>query len=810
MGVWRQKKSYRGAKSAVSIWSNFIVIRNGTGPGLISCYLLFSVPSMMVTMNGSELLAEYRRCGSETAFSQLVRRYGNLVYSVSKRRVRDTPLAEEVTQSVFARLAQASPKLSSEGELVAWLHRTTIHVAIDVWRSETRRRARELKAAAMEPACSEDSALWEEIIPYLDEGLNQLASADRQAVLLRFFQQQSMREVGHAMGVSEDAAKMRVGRAVERLRVWLAAKGVHCTVVTLTSLMLSRGIEAAPAHLLAKLDSLKLLEAGGLTGTGTMPWLLRLLIMSKAKILTTVLMAVALGLGVAIHHATKPSQAAESSAVSEEASVPSETRSADSARRSARLGAALTRADNPAAIEDLKSELRAMLQRPQPARGGYPPQQLRELLAKFGNDALEAVPILLEALAVSDYETRVWAAGGLQVVIVHFRETPEQMETSRQAFALARPALAGILQSQAEPGLLRMIALQAFLPPIVYSNGAALNAISLYTGAREDLITTLSTPDKAGFRFTVVDQLTGYLAEFPQDLAPFVAALRPMLNDAQSGQRFLAAYALASWPGEKSPEVKGELLREMADRSKHSYRAASALGKLGPEALDTIPDLLAYAEATKNWGAGYANNALEAVCRIKPELRTEYAEIDQKLKQEEGAMIASQSLGKWVSTLDKAGDSDFVQALTGSLGAGPNAEHARESLLSSLETELARAPEDQRAALTKAIKFVRETPAEAEEEPVHARPLALGNLTLDARVLLVDGENADRSKIEEVLAEFDGRRLQTGSKPKVTAENYSALSQALWEIDPQFQGEWRKAILKNYPWLDRILPAESP
>jgi hypothetical protein len=283
-----------------------------------------------------------------------------------------------------------------------------------------------------------------------------------------------------------------------------------------------------------------------------------------------------------------------------------------------------------------------------------------------------------------------------------------------------------------------------------------------------------------------------------------------MLNDAQSGQRFLAAYALASWPGEKSPEVKGELLREIRDRSKHSYGAARALGKLGPEALDAIPDLLEYAEATKNWSAGYANSALEAVCRIKPELRTEYPEIDQELTREEGAMISPQSLGEWVSNLAKAGDSDFVQALTGSLGAGPNAEQARQSLLSSLETELARAPEAQRADLTKAVKLLRETPAQVEEEPVHARPLALGNLTLDARVLLVDGENANRAKIEQVLAEFDGRHLQSGDKPKVTAENYSELSKALREIDPHFQGEWRKTILKNYPWLDRILPSDAP
>src|SRR5688500_10809424 len=100
-------------------------------------------------MNGSKLLAEFRE-GSEGAFSDLVRQYTNLVYSVAKRRVGNDLLAQEVTQIVFIRLARALPELRRDAELVAWLHRTTVHVSIDLWRSETCRRAREEQALAMQ------------------------------------------------------------------------------------------------------------------------------------------------------------------------------------------------------------------------------------------------------------------------------------------------------------------------------------------------------------------------------------------------------------------------------------------------------------------------------------------------------------------------------------------------------------------------------------------------------------------------------------------------------------------------------------
>src|SRR5690242_6524464 len=136
-------------------------------------------------MNGIDLLSEFGEKRSETAFSELVLRYTNLVYSVARRRLNSQSLAQEVAQTVFLRLARSLPKLRSDAELAGWLHRTTVHVSIDLWRSEVRRHAREEQAAAMQLTSNENAF---EIAPGLDEALNDLSDADRQAILLRFYQ----------------------------------------------------------------------------------------------------------------------------------------------------------------------------------------------------------------------------------------------------------------------------------------------------------------------------------------------------------------------------------------------------------------------------------------------------------------------------------------------------------------------------------------------------------------------------------------------------------------------------------------------
>jgi RNA polymerase sigma factor (sigma-70 family) len=221
-------------------------------------------------MNACELLTAYRETGSEKAFGELLRQYTNFVYSVARRRLAEGRLAEDATQLVFSRIAKAPPCVGSDGEWVSWLHRTATHVAIDFWRSETRRRAREQQAALMQSNSGNDSHPWEELCPHLDQALDELADSDRQAVLLRFFEGRPMREIGQVFGVSEDAAKMRVSRAIDRLRDRLSLRGITSTVLVLGTLLPDRGVEAAPAHLIARLGGISLLPppAGGASGLG--------------------------------------------------------------------------------------------------------------------------------------------------------------------------------------------------------------------------------------------------------------------------------------------------------------------------------------------------------------------------------------------------------------------------------------------------------------------------------------------------------------------------------------------------------------
>src|SRR5882724_8962879 len=164
-----------------------------------------------------QLLARYTRGHAEDAFAEIVRRHLDLVHSAALRQVRSPQLAEEVAQSVFTDLAQNAKRLAPDTILTAWLYQVTRRTAIDVVRRESRRQLREQIATEMNAmnATAED---WTHIEPLLDEAMEALDATDRTAVLLRYFENRTFREVGETLGTSDDAAQKRVSRAVDRLR----------------------------------------------------------------------------------------------------------------------------------------------------------------------------------------------------------------------------------------------------------------------------------------------------------------------------------------------------------------------------------------------------------------------------------------------------------------------------------------------------------------------------------------------------------------------------------------------------------------
>jgi RNA polymerase sigma factor (sigma-70 family) len=167
-------------------------------------------------MNDQELLREYAQNGSEDAFAALVRKHIDLVHTAAKRMVVDPHLAQDVTQSVFLALAKSAPKLHGCAVLSGWLHRTTRNLAAMTVRGDVRRRVRENEVAFMNQDL-ETKAEWEDIAPQLDEALEQLSSIDRDALLLRYFQRQTAREIGQLLGISEEAAQKRLVRSLDQL-----------------------------------------------------------------------------------------------------------------------------------------------------------------------------------------------------------------------------------------------------------------------------------------------------------------------------------------------------------------------------------------------------------------------------------------------------------------------------------------------------------------------------------------------------------------------------------------------------------------
>ena len=210
----------------------------------------------MNPLTDQQLLTRYAGDRTETAFAELLRRHVDFVYSAAVRMVRDTHLAEDVTQGVFVALAQNARQLTDRPVLAGWLHRTTQNLAANAVRADVRRRVREQEAAAMNEIFATDTAAtWEHIGPQLDAALGELTEPDRDALLLRYFERKSAAEMAQLLGISDEAAQKRVNRAVERLRDSFAKHGVTVGASGLVAVISAHAVQAAPAGLLATISA---------------------------------------------------------------------------------------------------------------------------------------------------------------------------------------------------------------------------------------------------------------------------------------------------------------------------------------------------------------------------------------------------------------------------------------------------------------------------------------------------------------------------------------------------------------------------
>jgi len=221
----------------------------------------------------NELLKRYLKNGAQDAFATLVKRYLALVYGVALRRLHDSAPAQEVTQNVFITLARQAVWLTGHASLGGWLYRTTNNLAQHEWRSEQRRRKREEIALELGTCMKTDPSLLSTITPLLDEAMLELRSADREALLLRYFAQKSLREVGETLGIKEDAAQKRVSKALDALAERFRQRGFRVGGAAALALALEQSSAHAIPAGLALATTQAALSAGAAASLGgmTMP-----------------------------------------------------------------------------------------------------------------------------------------------------------------------------------------------------------------------------------------------------------------------------------------------------------------------------------------------------------------------------------------------------------------------------------------------------------------------------------------------------------------------------------------------------------
>ena len=244
----------------------------------------------------AELLSRYAKTGEEEAFRQIVEGQLGIVYSAALRKLNgDQHAARDVAQVVFSDLARRAKFLPANIVLGGWLYRRACLKAAEFVRAESRRRAREKTAADMNALNISDESVWREVAPVIDQAMQQLSETDRDALVLRFFQNASLGAVGDALRISEDAAQKRIARALDKLRALLSRQGITCTAAALVPALSVNAASKAPAGLAASLSTSALASAAAGQSFGSI--FLTIAIM-KAK--TLIISALVVGASTAL------------------------------------------------------------------------------------------------------------------------------------------------------------------------------------------------------------------------------------------------------------------------------------------------------------------------------------------------------------------------------------------------------------------------------------------------------------------------------------------------------------------------------
>jgi RNA polymerase sigma factor (sigma-70 family) len=299
--------------------------------------------------------------------------------------VRSAQLAEEIAQSVFTDLCRAARRLRPQTELTSWLYQVTRRTAVDVVRRESRRQLRERLAVELNDMNAQPSD-WTRIEPFLDEAMESLDASERSAILLRFFENRSLREVGQSLGTSEDAAQKRVSRAVERLREFLSKRGVTVGAGALVAAVSANAVQSAPAGLATVIATGTVTAAAGasLQGAGILGAAKAITMTTIQKVLITAVLTAGIGAGVYESHRAAQWQVEVQALQSQQAPLNEQVRQLQQEREATAARLASLQQENQVLRRNLDDlpKLRGEI-----ARGRESMRELAQLKAMGGGDA---------------------------------------------------------------------------------------------------------------------------------------------------------------------------------------------------------------------------------------------------------------------------------------------------------------------------------------------------------------------------------------------------------------------------------------
>jgi uncharacterized protein (TIGR03435 family) len=244
------------------------------------------------------LVREFAVNGSDAAFATLVERHINLVYSVALRRLGNPCEAEEVAQVVFIILAKKAGSLRPGTILSGWLYQAAQLTAANAQRSNIRRQHRE-QEAFMQFTQESESQSWPQLSPFLEDAMSRLRQKDRDAIVLRYFENRTVAEVAQALGLGEAAAQKRLNRATDKLKNFFSSRGVQVSTHGMLHSIGNHAVQIAPAGLassIATVAAAKGVAAGSSTLT-LLKGVLKIMAWTKAKTVVAAAVAAAVAIG---------------------------------------------------------------------------------------------------------------------------------------------------------------------------------------------------------------------------------------------------------------------------------------------------------------------------------------------------------------------------------------------------------------------------------------------------------------------------------------------------------------------------------